>query len=302
MLEHTLAEAAAAAIGPVELCTDPGPGQSVWDPYRAFADQLCAQGKGDLGVRLARAAEHAINKGERALLIGSDCPGLDRERLRDCAERLDDHDAVLLPASDGGYVLLGLRRFDPSLFTGIAWSSAKVAEQSIDRIRQLGWSLHIGEMLHDVDEPADLDRASHLLPQTLEFRPARPSLRSLVPVAYLGLILAALLLVQFFGSAELSLLGLSGMIVLVAGGAWLTTRLRFPGDPRLRVGPDELVYRRGKRERRLSWEAVKAIEVHHRREEMRFISRSGERITTHRDMVTADGRRFDMLIEHYWLP
>jgi glycosyltransferase A (GT-A) superfamily protein (DUF2064 family) len=52
--------------------------------------------------------------------------------------------------------LLGLRRFDRSLFEGIGWSTAAVAAQTIARIEALGWSLHVGETLWDVDEPEDL--------------------------------------------------------------------------------------------------------------------------------------------------
>jgi len=53
-------------------------------------------------------------------------------------------------------VLLGLARFDPSLFEGIAWSTDKVAAETIRRIEALGWSLHVGETLRDIDVPADL--------------------------------------------------------------------------------------------------------------------------------------------------
>jgi glycosyltransferase A (GT-A) superfamily protein (DUF2064 family) len=63
---------------------------------------------------------------------------------------------VLHPTLDGGYALLGLRRYDRSLFSDIAWSTASVAGTTITRIRQLGWSLHQGTLLHDIDEPADL--------------------------------------------------------------------------------------------------------------------------------------------------
>ena len=65
-------------------------------------------------------------------------------------------DAVLIPAFDGGYVLLGLARFDASLFEGIAWSSASVAGATLCRLQQLGWSVQRQPMLHDIDEAHDL--------------------------------------------------------------------------------------------------------------------------------------------------
>jgi uncharacterized protein len=162
MLDHVLVEAGRAGVGPVELCTDPKPDDPVWNPYRDKADKLVSQGDGDLGARLERCARQASAHG-KIIMIGSDCPELDRSRLRAAAEWLDQVDAVIHPAADGGYVLLGLGRFDPSLFADIAWSTGRVAEQTIDRIRSLSWSLHVGETLHDVDEPEDLERLSHVL-------------------------------------------------------------------------------------------------------------------------------------------
>jgi glycosyltransferase A (GT-A) superfamily protein (DUF2064 family) len=53
-------------------------------------------------------------------------------------------------------VLLGLRRFDPSLFEGIAWSTSTVAAATIARIEALDWPLQVGAILRDMDEPADL--------------------------------------------------------------------------------------------------------------------------------------------------
>ena len=93
------------------------------------------------------------------LLIVTDCPALDRHRLRAAAEALLTHDAVIHPTLDGGYALLGLRRFDSSLFAGIGWSGPDVAADTIARIEALGWSLHVGDTLRDIDEPEDLAAA-----------------------------------------------------------------------------------------------------------------------------------------------
>lgn len=114
------------------------------------------QGDGDLGARLARAAQRHLDLDGRVLLIGADCPGLSAQHLRDAAEALDDHEAALIPARDGGYVLLGLRTFDPSLFTDLPWSTSVVASLTLARIQALGWRVWIGDELVDIDEPADL--------------------------------------------------------------------------------------------------------------------------------------------------
>ena len=157
MLLDTVAEAFAAGLAIPELCTDPHPLDPEWEGFLPSQHlRVTAQGDGDLGERLARAARRSILLGEHVLLIGTDCPELDRHRLHAAAERLSKHDCVLHPADDGGYVLLGLRRFDPSLFAGIAWSTATVAAATIARIEALGWSLHVADTLRDIDDPEEL--------------------------------------------------------------------------------------------------------------------------------------------------
>ena len=152
MLAATCREAVAAAVGPVELCLS---GVPVGIPAGVGVTD---QGEGDLGERLWRAAARADLP---LLLIGTDCPGLDRHRLRAAAESLRDHDAFLHPAEDGGYALLGLNRLAPSLFADIAWSTDTVARDTVARVTALDWSLHVGETLRDIDEPEDLVHLRH---------------------------------------------------------------------------------------------------------------------------------------------
>ena len=152
MLAATLREAAASGLA-IELCGEPD--ARSWGPVSAGVT-LSAQGDGDLGARLARAARRVLEAGDTVLLIGADCPGLDAARLRAAAVALETHDAIIHPAEDGGYVLLGLRRFDESVFADIAWSSPAVAAQTVARIAAMGWSLAQGDTLRDIDEPEDL--------------------------------------------------------------------------------------------------------------------------------------------------
>jgi hypothetical protein len=151
MLDWTVLQARGTGL-PVELCGEPDP--ATWYRPRPGVE-FTAQGEGDLGERLERAARRVLAAGP-VLLVGSDCPELGRARLVAAAEALSARDAVIHPALDGGYVLLGLRRLDPSLFADIAWSTDAVAAQTIARIEALGWSLHVGEALRDVDVPEDL--------------------------------------------------------------------------------------------------------------------------------------------------
>jgi rSAM/selenodomain-associated transferase 1 len=151
MLEATIEEALETGLA-VELCGEPDAAE--WNEAPPGLT-LTGQGEGDLGERLARAAARVLEE-DSILLIGADCPEIDRGRLSRAAEALEEQDAVLHPAHDGGYALLGLRQFDRSIFEGIDWSTEMVAAQTIARIEALGWSFHLGETLRDVDEPEDL--------------------------------------------------------------------------------------------------------------------------------------------------
>lgn len=160
MLQRTLVSAVDAALGPVELCVTPEIASADWRGVDiAQGLEISAQGDGDLGTRLARAAQRALEQDEAVLLIGTDCVEMSAPLLREAAEALTHKDAVIYPAADGGYTLLGLTRFHASLFSTIAWSTDSVASATIARIGQLGWSLEVGPLLHDVDEPDDLKRA-----------------------------------------------------------------------------------------------------------------------------------------------
>lgn len=157
MLADTVDHALAAGLAATELCATPHPDDPSWAGHLPPGVHLSDQGVGDLGQRLGAAALRVIHGGERVLLIGTDCPALDAHRLGEAAAQLESHDCVIHPARDGGYVLLGLARYDPSLFGDIAWSTDTVAATTIARIRALGWSLFVGDTLNDIDEPADLD-------------------------------------------------------------------------------------------------------------------------------------------------
>ncbi len=159
MLECTLANATAAALGPVELCMTPAPEAPEWRGVIALPGvEVSDQGSGDLGARLARAAQRSIDGGEPVLLIGTDCPELTSACLRDAAEALHRVGAVIHPTADGGYALLGLTRTNPCLFSDIAWSTDTVAAVTLARLGQLGWPVCVASQLHDVDEPGDLIR------------------------------------------------------------------------------------------------------------------------------------------------
>lgn len=165
LLQLTITQTLAAKMGPVELCVTPEMADPAWREVRLPIElHLSDQGEGDLGERLARAAQRRIESGEAVILVGTDCPELTAQRLQAAAMALESHDAVIHPAADGGYALLGMKRFHPRIFQGIAWSTDSVAYTTLCRCGELGWSVHVAELLHDIDQPEDLIH----LPESLQ--------------------------------------------------------------------------------------------------------------------------------------
>ncbi len=157
LLAHTLAAGMAAGFDQVELCVAPDTSHPAFGAHAvAHRLVLAVQGDGDLGARMDRALTRVLRHHRHAVLIGTDAPALDAARLRDAARALHGADAVFVPAFDGGYALVGLRRAQPALFQGITWSTAQVMAQTRDRARAAGLSWTECSPVPDIDEPADL--------------------------------------------------------------------------------------------------------------------------------------------------
>ncbi|MFL0799130.1 MAG: TIGR04282 family arsenosugar biosynthesis glycosyltransferase [Agarilytica sp.] len=111
---------------------------------------------GDLGQRLTYAMRACLSRSKAVIFIGSDCPFINAQYITSAVEQLVHHDAVIGPANDGGYVLLGMRRVLPQLFTGVTWGSEHVFSQTLQCMRSQGMSYHVLTCLPDIDRPEDL--------------------------------------------------------------------------------------------------------------------------------------------------
>lgn len=126
---------------------------------RDYGVALRTQMGADLGERMAQAASCQLVSGGPLVLIGGDCPVLQAGHLLQTLDWLNgDCDAVIGPAEDGGYVLLGLKQSSPELFRGIPWGSNSVLDETRSRLQHLGWHWRELEPLWDLDRPADLER------------------------------------------------------------------------------------------------------------------------------------------------
>jgi hypothetical protein len=111
----------------------------------------------DLGERMQNAMEQAFALGARkAVVIGSDCPQITKKVIDEAFEKLDAHDAVIGPASDGGYYLIGLRSLHPQLFMNKRWSTETVLSDTVQDLKSGGLTFFLLEELSDIDSKDDL--------------------------------------------------------------------------------------------------------------------------------------------------
>jgi len=157
---HSLNTAVGSQVGSVELWGAP----SIEHPFflrcaEKFSVELHQQTEGDLGKRMAHAFGETLKKTPMALLMGSDCPSLTHDDLKEAKKILGQgSQAVISPTEDGGYVMIGLRQFEPTLFEGIPWGTSSVLEETRHRLRQMGWKWQELPQRWDVDRPEDVER------------------------------------------------------------------------------------------------------------------------------------------------
>ena len=126
--------------------------------------QTAYQIESDLGGRMQNAFEQLFLKGyERLVIIGSDCYELTQEIIEQAFELLNTSDAVLGPAKDGGYYLLGLRKLIPQLFSDVAWSTDEVFSATVKTLKNLNFSYSTTPILSDIDTIEDLTPKLKLL-------------------------------------------------------------------------------------------------------------------------------------------
>lgn len=115
--------------------------------------RLARQIRGDLGARMS----HTLRK-QPGLLVGSDAFGLQVSDVQAALDALHHTDHALLPAPDGGYVLIGSNTPLPSL-AGVCWSTGRECAQTARRLRRHGSLVLLAPPRADFDSPADWRRA-----------------------------------------------------------------------------------------------------------------------------------------------
>jgi hypothetical protein len=157
MIELTVETACKASIGPVTLWVTPAPPHACFTALASrFPMGLAVQPDGDLGARMLAACQAAAAP---VIVIGTDCPALTWAHLREAADVLrGGSDIVVIPAEDGGYVLIGSRQPQPNLFADMTWGTDMVMAETRRRLGQGGLTWRELPPLWDVDRPEDLAR------------------------------------------------------------------------------------------------------------------------------------------------
>lgn len=157
---RALATAGAAGVGTVELWCTPDVAHPFFEVCRRRHGVVLHEQVGrDLGARMSHALRSALGRTPTAILVGSDVPTMCPADLQAAATALAaGDDAVLGPAEDGGYWLLGLRRVDEAMFSDVPWGTNDVLERTRERFDALGWRTAEVATRWDVDRPEDFER------------------------------------------------------------------------------------------------------------------------------------------------
>ncbi len=169
-LEDTCAMLQRVPWGAVVVALSDGP-----QTFAVAGTELWSQGEGDLGERIERVLRRALTRTPLAFALGADTPGLPIELLEQARNALQDHDAVLGPAEDGGFYLLGLRSVPQGLLGGLPWSSTTTLVRTRARLIERGLRVALLPDWFDVDHVTELKRLQAMLidgtlhaPRTLE--------------------------------------------------------------------------------------------------------------------------------------
>ncbi len=153
------AVAKAKTLAPTTVAGTPVDCLNLIRPLLPEGVPLIPQSEGDLGDRMLAASQYLFDDSDDPVVIlGTDAPTLRPGAIEAAANVLASKHISIIPSADGGYVLLGVRRPEEVLFSGIEWSTDAVYRQTLRRADEAGLSVWEGRLWYDVDEPGDLAR------------------------------------------------------------------------------------------------------------------------------------------------
>ena len=158
MVEHGVAKVVKAGLGDVQLWCAPDTQHPLFHALQQrYSISLHKQTGNDLGERMHHAFDAALRDYRQVLIVGTDCPFLNTKLMAEAINALAHADsAVITPAHDGGYVLLGLSRNERHLFDDMEWGTAQVCQETLSRLDKYHYQCKVTNTIHDIDRYEDL--------------------------------------------------------------------------------------------------------------------------------------------------
>jgi len=145
---------------PLYICFSPKNAQKPVKNWLGREYRYIPQNGKDLGERMRNGFTEAFEMGfKKVVLIGSDIPDLALEFIEEAFITLNKSDAVIGPAFDGGYYLIGFKdkTFSPQVFEGIAWGTQNVFDETVKKLKRFKRAVHTLPYQRDIDTAKDLN-------------------------------------------------------------------------------------------------------------------------------------------------
>lgn len=157
MLEDMVKQAVESEVGNVEIFCAPDQKHDCFIQLKHdYQIVLRTQYGKDIGERMSNAFKDELPKYDAVILTGTDCPQLDSKQLQKVAESLQEAEVVIIPALDGGYVLIAMSNFYPELLSNISWGTDQVMQQTKKCLSKLNIKYTLLAPLRDIDREKDL--------------------------------------------------------------------------------------------------------------------------------------------------
>lgn len=170
LLTQTLTIASNSNVAPIQLWINKDH-PFLRECAERFNCTINIQNDSDLGGKMDHALTNVLKTTDKAVLIGTDCITLSEEYLLEAFTALNSNELVIGPASDGGYVLIGMKEAHPTLFSNITWSTDTVYTETLQASKLLLLSTYQLPIADDIDEPADLSKLDPRLLVGLDIKP-----------------------------------------------------------------------------------------------------------------------------------
>ena len=112
----------------------------------------------DLGSRMSHAFSVALKNYDRVALIGTDAPALDAGKVAHALDTLETHEVVIVPAEDGGYVLIAMCDHFDNVFLSVPWGGSQVLRRTRGNIVAQALRYKELDTCWDIDRLEDYQR------------------------------------------------------------------------------------------------------------------------------------------------